>query len=320
MTDFEQQLRAAGLRPLTAVLPDGRWHRCPTDDHPKKKNGAWKLTPDGRIGWFWNLAVHAEPITWRPDKIAPATPLDMAAIARRTAQERRERQEATEGARRFYAACKPLVGGHPYLESHGLDMAGCYGLKVDRKGWLVIPAHRGRDLLTVQRISPEGEKRFWPGAPVQAASYTVERAHASIMVLCEGLATGLAIFAAAPLTRVVVAFNSGNLARVAVGLQRRGMACVAADNDHETAERLGHNPGLLAAEEAAHVLGCGVAAPEGIAGTDWADYRAERLATRLAARPHGSRERDTDVRRAVDAEIAAAISRAARFLRRSESA
>lgn len=314
---FEETLRAAGLLPRT-IAADGKWRRCPTVDHPKKKNGAFKLAVDGAVGWYQDWATQTEAVTWRVERPTNApvrSAPDFAGIARRAAQNRREQEQATKEAREYYAsACRPLLGGHAYLTAHGLDMTGCVGLKVDRKGWLVIPAYDGRGMLsTVQRISAEGEKRFWPGAPVQGASYTVDRQRASITVLCEGLATGLAVFAAAPLTRVVVAFNSGNLIRVAERLAQRGMVVVAADNDHGTAERLGKNPGLEAAQQVAAVLGCGVAAPEHIAGTDWADYRQERLATRLGQM--GPRDRESEVRRAVDAEIAAAITREARFIR-----
>lgn len=311
--DFETFLRAAGLRPRT-IAADGRWRRCPTDDHPKKRNGAYCLAPDGLVGWCQDWAVHEKPITWRPEKEYTAPPMDYQAIRRRNEEDRRRQRDAIDGARAFYDRCEPLLGGHEYLTRHGLDMAGCRGLKVDRDGWLVVPAWNGRELSTVQRISAAGDKRFWTGAPVKGASYTIERARASITVLCEGMATGLAVFAAAPLTRVVVCFDSGNLPRVVEQLPRRGMVAVAADNDHATAERIGKNPGLLAAQAAADALGCGVAAPVGIDGTDWADYRQERVTARLAARPYGSRERDGDVRRAVDAEIAAAIAKAARFL------
>lgn len=315
VNDFEAFLRQAGLRPRT-IAPDGRWRRCPTNDHPKKQNGAYCLASDGGVGWCQDWAVHEKPITWRPELVYAAPPMHHAAVARRAERDRRKKARATEAARAFYRdRCEPLLGGHSYLYAHGLDMTGCRGLRLDPDGWLVVPALQGREIVSVQRISPAGDKRFWPGAPIQGASYAVERSRAPITVLCEGLATGLAIFAAAPLTRVVVAFNAGNLVRIAEHLPRQGMACVAADNDHGTAERIGRNPGVEAAREAARVLGCEVAVPEGITGTDWCDLRSERVAQRLASRAYGSRERDAAIRRAVDAEIASAVARAARLLR-----
>ena len=306
--NFLEFARAHGLI-VDDVVADGLWHRVPTEDHPRKRNGALKLAADGRIGWIQDHATHPEPLTWRPDR-ETVIPIDFAAIARRRAEARRALVDATQAARRFYADCKPLQGGHPYLESHGLRMDGCFGLRIDGDGWLVVPVMLDRNLMSVQRIGPDGEKRFWPGASVKAASYRIDRVEASITVLCEGLATGLAVFVAAPLTRVVVCFDAGNLPRVAI--PRRGLVVVAADNDHGTQARLGHNPGMEAAQKAADALGCGVAAPAGIGGTDWCDFRRERLAGLMVARPDA---REGDLRRAVDAEVAAAMMRCAKFLR-----
>lgn len=307
MSDFASFLRSADLIP-GEVVADGKWYRCPTEAHPRKKNGSYKLAQDGMVGWCQNFEIHGEPLTWRPEADAQRGTFDREAFARRKAAERKALIEATHAAQRFYLDCQPLRGGHPYLTSHGLTMAGCFGLKVDREGWLVIPMLVGASIISVQRISPEGEKKFWYGASVKGGSYTINRPGASLSVLCEGFATGAAIFDAAPLTRVVVGFNAGNLPNVSLP---RGLAVVAADNDHETEARIGRNPGVLAAQQAGEALGCGVAIPSGIVGTDWADYRQEIVARRLAARKIGQRE--GEIRRAVDAEIAATMMRHAQY-------
>jgi putative DNA primase/helicase len=167
----------------------------------------------------------------------------------------------------------------------------------------------------VQRIAADGDKRFWTGAPTSATSYTIDRPGATLTVLCEGLATGLAIYAAVKMSRVVVAFTAGNLPKVATKLPRRGMVVVAGDNDHQTEARTGRNPGLISAGEAAALLGCGVAAPDAIEGTDWHDYLAERMAERRERVLYGQRpESESAIRRAVDGEIQQAMMRAARFL------
>lgn len=317
--DFARFARSAGLRP-GAIVPDGKWRRCPTDDHPRTKNGSYKLATDGLVGWVMDFATHDAPLIWRPEKVFVSPPVDAATIARRMAQDQRSRDEATRGARAYYERASTLIGGHPYLESHGLDMAGCRGLKIDAHNWLVVPATKGRELVTVQRIATCGEKRFWAGAPVKGASYIIERPNAPVTVMVEGLATGLAIYAAAPLTRVVVCFDSGNLPRVAESLTVQGMVCIAGDNDHATETRTGRNPGLEAARHAAELLGCEVAAPTGITGTDWCDYRNERREALLASRSYGSRVSEREVGRTVDAEVAGAIARAARLVSRKGAA
>lgn len=306
MSDFASFLREAGLIPGD-IVADGRWRRCATEAKPRKKNGSYKLADDGGIGWCQNFEIHSEPLTWRPES-SERPSFDRAAFARRQAAERKALIEATRAAQQFYLRCQPLRGGHPYLASHGLTMAGCFGLKVDSDGWLVIPVLIGAGLISVQRISADGEKKFWYGASVKGGSYTINRPAASLSVLCEGFATGAAIFAAAPLSRVIVAFNAGNLINTSMP---RGLTVVASDNDHETEGRIGRNPGVQAAREAGESLGCGVAIPTGINGTDWADYRQEMVANRLERRT--GRERESDIRRAIDAEIAAVMMRHARF-------
>ena len=305
---FAEFAREAGLL-VDYVSSDGKWHRVATSDHPRRKNGSYKLADSGLIGWVQNFGTMAGPITWRRDKADAPVRIDRAVIARRQAQARRDLVKATQAVREFYIRCEPLRGGHPYLESHQLTMAGCYGLKIDGDGWLVVPVLLDGNVMSVQRISPAGEKKFWHGASVKGGSYLIERRGAQVTVLCEGLATGLAIFAAVPLTRILVAFNSGNLSKVHI--PRRGLVVVAADNDHATAERIGHNPGLNAAQDAAQAIGCGIAAPSGIVGTDWADYRVERLSQLMAERP---RSQEGDLRRAVDSEIAAAMMKNAIYL------
>jgi putative DNA primase/helicase len=74
---------------------------------------------------------------------------------------------------------------------------------------------------------------------------------------------------------VVVCFDAGNMVQVATEMKLRGMTVVCADNDWEAAGRTGINTGIEKGRSAAAVLGCGVAYPEGIEGSDWADALAE---------------------------------------------
>lgn len=313
--DFSAFLRAAGLTPTRGPVADGRWHRCPTETHPRSKNGSYKLAADNMIGWAQDHAAHTEPLTWRPDSRSPSggALLDHAAIRRAREEHEAARRHAAEAARAYYTAAAPLRGGHPYLDTHGLDMAGCRGIRIDARGWLVLPMLRDRRIISVQRVGPAGEKLFWPGAPTAGTSYVIDRRGAAMTVLCEGIATGLALYGAVPHARVLIAFSAGNLPRVAALLPRRGLYAVAADNDHATEARIGKNPGLSAARDAADILGCSVASPRGIAGTDWCDYRAERIAA-IQARVHGRRTpTPAAARREADGEIAREVMRAARM-------
>lgn len=316
MREFADFCRAIGLR-VGRVPADNRWHRYNTEAHPRKKNGAAKLSADQRIGWAIDFATMSEHATWRPDRaIQPERydPERMRKMREAARRQRREAMAATRAAREFWQACQPLRNGHPYLASHQLDMRGCHGLRQDADGWMVVPMLRNDAVVSVQRISPSGQKLFWPKAPTKNTSYTIDRPNASLTVVCEGLATGLAIFACVPTSRVIVAFTAGGLSH-AVDLIPTGLATIASDDDRATEARTGRNPGLIAAREAAERVQCGVAVPgdmpDGL--TDWCDWRMWRVRERLEAwnrRPH---EQESTIRRGVDAEIAAEIHRSAKF-------
>lgn len=312
--DFASFLRSLGLVPRS-IVADGKWRRCPTEDHPRKRNGSYLLAIDGRVGFGQNWASMDEVAVWKAGKEAELPAVDLEAMRRADAEHARMRLQAVHAARAFYARCTPLRGGHPYLEAHGLDMTGCFGLRVDKDGWLVIPAWRGNELMSVQRIAPDGSKRFWPGAPIAGTQYVIRKnEQTAVTVLCEGLATGLACVAALVNTgwpaRGMVLWDAGNLARAA--LNPNGWLVIAADNDYRTLERTGKNPGLEAAHQAATRLGAGVAYPEGIQGTDWCDYRTERRDERNRKKlPH---QTTRAIERGLDGEIAQLLMRSAKYV------
>jgi hypothetical protein len=168
------------------------------------------------------------------------------------------------------------------------------------------------------------------------ATYVLERYQPSLQVVCEGLATGMAIYNAAEHSRVTLAFSAGGMAN-AVQRLGPGLCVIASDNDHRTVcpecrsegltvardprggvpEACRCNPGIRAALSATQALGLDVKAiavpvcPDG--GTDWQDWRAETLAARLAAWTRKPHETEAKIRRAVDAELAMHLARAAQF-------
>lgn len=219
----------------------------------------------------------------------------------------------------FWSRCRPYVHAHPYIEKKGLDSTGCTGFRIDKDGWLVVPAWGPRGqvggLRTVQRISPDGDKRFWPGAPVGGSAHRIRHFNrkCTLTVLCEGVATGLAIYQAVPMASVIVCWDAGNLSKTAHYVS--GLVCVAADNDHETERELGRNPGLEAARAAAERIGCGIAVPAALPGcSDWQDWREADYAARLARR-YNERPSIVECRKSTDGVIRAAMLRAAKPVR-----
>lgn len=270
--DFSTALRAAGLRPRD-IVPDGRWRRCATDDKPTKKNGAYVLHPDGR-GYFRNWATDDAVSSWSDGSATRAAPVDPAVAERRRQQARADRIKAIRGARQFWERARPCMRPHPYLERKGLSALGTVGLR-EHDGLLVVPVlWRGR-VISVQTITGDGTKRFWPGAPVKGGHHEIARQRPALTCVVEGLATGLAVYQSVRNARVIVAFDAGNLLPAVQELKPTGSVVLCADNDIGTQARRGFNPGLDKARNAAELIGAGVAYPEGIEGTDFADMLKE---------------------------------------------
>lgn len=269
---FEQAMRLSGLLPR-AIIADGKWRRCPTEDHPRKRNGAYILHPDGR-GYWRNWALDDGVNAWADGNATQAKPMDMERIKAQRDRERQYRIQSVRSARQFWNHSRPLSLPHAYIAKKGLLPLGCAGLRVN-DGLLVIPVMLGESLVSVQTIDAEGSKKFWPGAPVKSGSFILHRDRFAITIFCEGLATGLALFQSVKNARVIVCFNAGNLLDVTQYLKPTGSVVFAADNDHKTKVLRGFNPGIEKATNAAELIGAGVAYPEGIEGSDWDDWLRE---------------------------------------------
>lgn len=271
--NFAQALQAAGLRPRE-IVADGKIRRCDTEAKPGRRNGWYCLHADGTGVWGDWASGGGEALGhWRDE----SSTIDAAAAARmaqRTkAQRERERAariQAIRSARDYWQRSRACNRLHPYLQNKGLSALGTAGLR-ENDGLLVVPVMwRGR-VISTQSIHPDGTKRFAYGAPVKGGCYVIERPRAAITVVCEGLATGLAVYQCVRTARVVVAFDAGNLSPVTQELKPHGSVVFAADNDAGTQARRGMNPGIEKATNAAELIGAGVVWPQGIEGTDFAD-------------------------------------------------
>ena len=274
MSTFEQALQASGLIP-GVIVADGKWRRCKTTDKPTHRNGAYVLHVDGR-GYFRNWATDHAVSAWSDESTQIRTPsaAEMAERERRKKQEREYRLRAIRGAREQWAQARSPRSLHPYLERKGLSAVGTNALRVHGDA-LIVPVFWRDRLMSIQSITPDGQKRFWPGAPVKGGAFVLDRPRAAVTAVCEGLATGLAIFQSLRMARVIVAFDAGNLVHAVDQLRPTGSVVICADNDHGTEAKRGMNPGREKAANAAELIGAGVAWPEGIEGTDWADALAE---------------------------------------------
>lgn len=300
------------------ILPEditpGRWMSAACADEPRKKKGRFILDPDGRAGMVfdWRTGEHH---AWRANGSGPETlPRPTVDHQARRAAEKARYEVASRAAGLYYDRADPLTGPLPYLIGKELGVEGCAQIRCTPTNELVIPmVIRGR-FASVQRILPDGSKLFWPGAPTAGAAFRIDRRNSTVTLLCEGVATGLLLFQAVTEASVVVTFSASNLARVCRSCRPCGLVAVCADNDHETAERIGRNPGLEAAQEAVALTGAGLAVPD-CRGSDWLDLFQERMQT---LREDNSlsrwKKRPTDIRRSALAEIRLAVMTAAKFI------
>jgi putative DNA primase/helicase len=243
MTDFVSFARAHGLI-LDYIEPDNRWRRYKTVDKPRRKNGCAIF--DGRSGAVCNYATMTDFATWRDGSFEKVPMRDYREARRKAAAEeaKKHAKAAAEAARIVKAATlltpapavpwkpwragKEAVLAHPYLIRKGLPNASC----LVHEGNVIVPMridreHR-RELVNVQRITPEGEKRFLTGGRAKGAVYRIGPERVNETWLVEGYATGLSLLQALKgmyrVAAVVVCFSAGNL-------KYPGATHVMADND-----------------------------------------------------------------------------------------
>lgn len=279
---FRAELEAADLCPAE-IIPDGQLHRCPTKDKPRGQDGAYLFHNDeAPAGWLLNWRT-GEERTWTA---GPGRSLSdeerrswVQVIEREKAHRQAERKAAwaaaAEKARELLEKAQPC-NSHPYLEMKKVQP--CPKLKVDGQDMILVPVlnPEGKPQ-SLQTISPEGEKRFFPGGKMAGGYFPIKGGDDRALLVCEGLATGLSLHHATGYT-VLVAFTAGNLEAVAMMAHGRYPAkplIVCADNDHATEG----NPGLTKATKAAQAVQGKVALPvfkEKAAGTDFNDlHQAE---------------------------------------------
>lgn len=263
-----------GVIPPNMLVP-GRWIRCHTESHPRKKNGAVRVSDDGLVAWIMDWATMEKPEMWKHDSIGERK-VDYRAISQRKIKRIEDTSEAIRSANQFWNCCLPLDGPTPYMEAKGLSVEGCGMIRRTKDGETVVPMYSYGKLTTVQRIKPDGEKKFWYGAPSKGCTLPLWRKGASVAVLCEGFATGVTLWCAIPTASVTITFSASNLILAASSMNLRGMCVIAADNDHETQAKIGTNPGVDAANKASLACRAGVAIPD-VRGSDWNDFFCEKL-------------------------------------------
>jgi len=224
--DFLDFARSHGII-IHDYPPLGTWKRYPTEDHPRKVNGAVKYM--GTHGFVQNHAVDTVVSIWKPDS---RNQLDLrqirSSVLNAEAEQRKRQQEATRKAVRMLNDSGMMT--HPYLEAKGFPDEQGNVLRIEGKPVLLVPMRIVGSLVGVQMIDAEGGKKFLFGQRTSGATFTFD--NKGMNILCEGYATALSVRLALKTMKrrytLHVCFSAGNMLKVAESLKP---GLVIADND-----------------------------------------------------------------------------------------
>lgn len=258
MTPFLDFARAHGVL-IDRFVDDGRIHRCATENHERKKNGAYCFSS----GRGWVHAWDGEGVTHyfndpsaRPWTDAEKRAQQQQRITLHRQQEERHKRAAAEAAAMLKraewapAAYMAYKGFRERLARHAKpEWRHGYAHVVD--GAMFVPMYSLAGAIVgaqvIRWVDGAHEKKMLPGTRAKGAVFRLGNAKAPTTWLCEGFATGLSIKLALDQMRfpdaVLVCFSDSNMVHVAS--QVRGRRFVFADNDKSGAgERAAKATGL----------------------------------------------------------------------------
>jgi phage/plasmid primase-like uncharacterized protein len=128
-----------------------------------------------------------------------------------------------------------------------------YDLRVDRGALLVPLFNIDGEMVNIQSIFPNGEKRFTKGGQKKGCFYLLGDVTDTI-IFCEGYSTGASIYEATKIA-VAICFDAGNLMPVALDLSTQhpnAKILIAGDDDRHNEVNTGR---IKACETATHVGG-----------------------------------------------------------------
>jgi putative DNA primase/helicase len=201
-SDFGQALLSFGMELRDPVLPEGRIRRAHMKgDKRASRNGwyvlnrrgdrLWGAFGDNKTGRQLRWSSYVEPIargTWVSAARADACRSDI------------------DDLRQLWETSSPANPAHPYLVRKGV---GVHGIRHSR-GALLIPVRKIDGTLTgLQRIYPDGTKRFAKGSRKKGAMHVLGSWNDPVLI-AEGYATASSCFEATGYC-TIVAFDAGNL-------------------------------------------------------------------------------------------------------------
>jgi putative DNA primase/helicase len=268
--DIADAMKRHGMAPVNPgdIRTDGVICRFDSECDKRGRRNGWAVCfLDGprAVCTFghWSKGIHVTEVIGQQGPMNAAE-REKARIAIECAKRTREadlaqrRNTAKREAGIKWREGRPVSEHHPYLLKKGIDSTGLR----ERFGLLLVPMRTDTgELVNLQTIRADGQKRFLRGGLVTGAYACIGGTVGDHLLICEGWATGKSLHAATGLP-VACAMSAGNLRAVAESFRRRYphiRLTIACDNDPKPD---GTNPGVDAGRAAAAAVGGFVAIPE----------------------------------------------------------
>ena len=224
--DLIQFCRLHGII-LEAIPPIGLWKRYPTEDHPRKRNGAVKYM--GTHAFVQNHATETAISVWKSEHDGTIDIVSIRRAQKNSDQEVliKQKEAATRAA---FILKSSGYSSHKYLEAKGFPKDQGNVWTNDGIPLLVVPMRVNGSLVGCQLIDEQGNKKFLFGQRSGGASFVID--NKGVNILCEGFATGLSIQQVMKNLKqrytIHVCFSAGNMEKIATTLAN---GIVVADND-----------------------------------------------------------------------------------------
>jgi putative DNA primase/helicase len=270
--EFLEFLRREGFDPdpRTKITADDAIHRF-SRSGKKEQTGSYKLAVSGdgfAYGWANDFSTGNRANYSKTDKrVRTQDEKDRLKAqtlkAKAEAEQRRldERQQAKQAAATIWQNGSYDGPETPYEARKRIKR---FGAKTSDAGDLIVPLLDMTDeILGVQTIRPDGEKRFNPGCDKKGHFFRMGEWPEKYqpVYIVEGYATGATVHEASGIC-TVVAWDAGNLLSVATKLSKKYRIIIAADNDAARVVNGDYqNIGLIKAQEAALAVNGEVCAP-----------------------------------------------------------
>jgi len=265
-----------------------QWSNGADNYNAKDVRSAWKSFKPGGGVTIASVIAEAKKGGFDPKSYVPAWPISLADKERvRQEQAERDRQARAEiTAKQEEAALKARMawdkateaGASKYLAIKGIK---AHGVRFAGDSLLVPLVDVNGKHWNNQRIPGNGSKTFLKDGKVSGCFHVLGDASASNWILiAEGYATSATLREATG-HPVVAAMHASNLKHAVRAMKKRhpqAKLLICADDDSETKEKTGKNPGVEAAIDTAGDVGAHWCKPEGLprGGTDFNDLANAR--------------------------------------------